>query len=113
MARYTVTHEGKMACFSSIPDGFITPFLPPHVYEAWWIGNIILAELRDKCERNTMPMEDAVEALCRNRSRLEAIAELEDAGIHEDFSSVLVDDHYNLDGSHVGEADEDDDDSGD
>ena len=35
MPRFNVEADGKWACFSSIPDEFITPFMPREEYEKW------------------------------------------------------------------------------
>lgn len=35
MPRYNVEADGEWACFSSIPDLFITPFMPLEEYEKW------------------------------------------------------------------------------
>ena len=35
MPRFNVEADGKWACFSSIVDEFITPFMPREEYEKW------------------------------------------------------------------------------
>lgn len=35
MPRFNVEADGKWACFSSITDEFITPFMPREEYEKW------------------------------------------------------------------------------
>ena len=35
MPRYNVEHDGYWACFSSIVDDFVTPFMPLARYEEW------------------------------------------------------------------------------
>lgn len=35
MPRYNVEVDGKWACFSSIVDWFVTPFMPLEEYEKW------------------------------------------------------------------------------
>ena len=35
MPRYNVEHNGKWACFSSVVDDYITPWMPLDEYERW------------------------------------------------------------------------------
>ena len=35
MPRFNVESDGKWACFSSVPDEFITPFMTREEYEKW------------------------------------------------------------------------------
>lgn len=35
MPRFNVNHDGKWACFSTVVDDFITPFMPLDEYEKW------------------------------------------------------------------------------
>ena len=35
MPRYNVEADDEWACFSTISDGFITPFMPLEEYEKW------------------------------------------------------------------------------
>lgn len=50
MPRYNVEADGKWACFSTIVDDFITPFMERKDYEKW---------RQDQYGRDNIPIEQA------------------------------------------------------
>lgn len=67
MPRFNVEHEGKWACFSSIIDDFITPFMPLDEYEKWrWFQ--YGRDVTDLNKANKMSYKEALEII--NRTNL-------------------------------------------
>jgi hypothetical protein len=72
MPRYSVEHENKWACFSSIVDDFITEFMPLDEYESWRkaeYGNMTV----DLSKANKMSYEEALETINLNKSEVEKV----------------------------------------
>lgn len=70
MPRYNVkNNKGEWACFSSISDSFITPFMPKDEYEKWRIKEYNYTEKdyepAEKC--NIMPYEEAMQTVLCNK----------------------------------------------
>lgn len=62
MPRYNVEHEEKWACFSTVVDDFVTPFMRIKRYERWRkkeYGNANIPLL----EANLMTYEEAMEII--------------------------------------------------
>lgn len=72
MPRYNVEYNGKWACFSSIPDGFITPLMDKEDYERWRMEEYGLDQYlpAEKCNRKTMPEAIFSASLNRHTKKL-------------------------------------------
>lgn len=84
MPRYNVKNsKGKWACFSSIIDEFITPFMSKDEYEKWRIKEYNYTEKdyepAEKC--NTMTIEEAIFSLSLNHTDKAIIENLVLAGL--------------------------------
>jgi len=93
MPRYNVKHNGKWACFSSIPDGFITPFMGKGEYEMWRKQEYGLDGYAPAEKCNTITMEDAVFSASLNRSFQETIDCILETGLEGDEIVSLIDAH--------------------
>lgn len=79
MPRYNVEHKGKWACFTSISDGFITPFMELEDFEQWrkeeyGRGRPLIEQA------NKMSMDEALFSMIVARSRQDILKELEEIG---------------------------------
>ncbi len=63
MPRYNVEHKGKWACFSTIVDEFITPFMRRRRYDRWRLKEYGRAGFYPLEETNLMTYEEALEAM--------------------------------------------------
>ena len=81
MARYNVEHNGKWACFSSIPEGFISDFMDKDAYEEWRKQEYGPTDhtLAEECNR--MTIEDAALYISMNRTRKYAFECLLECGL--------------------------------
>ena len=61
MPRFNVEHNGKWACFSTISDDFITPFMSRRRYDRWRKKEYGRAEYVPIEEANRMDYEEAME----------------------------------------------------
>lgn len=81
MPRCNVESGGQWACFSTITDGFVTPFMPREEYEAWrkkeYAGNYIVS----LDHANHMTLQDALMQLSLNRSDEEIMQCMRAAGL--------------------------------
>lgn len=89
MPRYNVKNsKGQWACFSSIVDKFVTPFMPKDEYEQWRIKEYNYTEKdyvpAEKC--NTMTLEEAIFSLSLNHTDKEIIENLAFAGLIQPLS---------------------------
>ncbi len=80
MPRYNVEADGKWACFSTIVDDFITPFMERKDYEEWrqeqyGRDNIPIEQA------NQMPLARALRALSLNRSDADILISLRSSGL--------------------------------
>lgn len=70
MPRYNVEYNGKWACFSSVVDNFITPFMSREDYENWR-----KSEYGKQCvpieQTNLMMYEEATEIIERANISIE------------------------------------------
>lgn len=86
MPRYNVRADGKWACFSSISEEFITPFMPVIDYEQWRDVEYGLSK-RPLDFSAKMELKDAIfmlslnhpdEAICKNLRFAGLLAEREE-----------------------------------
>lgn len=81
MPRYNVNHRGKWACFSSISDNFITPFMNKSDYEKWRKQQYGIFNSRPAEQSNIMTMKEAVLSIRLNRTHNEALECLLESGL--------------------------------
>ena len=82
MGRCNVRREdGKWACFSTVVDAFITPFVSEKRYEAW-LRKEYGRSWRPVSGGYKMPFDETLDAICLNRTREEVIEQLKFAGIN-------------------------------
>ena len=91
MPRFNVHHNGKWDCFSSISDGFVTPFMDKAAYEEWrkvqyGIHNYEPAE---RC--NMKEIDEAVHSIALNRDHDEALIVLLEVFTQEEAEKLLYD----------------------
>lgn len=84
MPRYNVKNaNGKWACFSSIIDEFVTPFMPKDEYEKWRIKEYNYTEKdyepAENC--NTMTVEEAIFSLSLNHTGKQILKNLAFCGL--------------------------------
>ena len=81
MPRYNVQREdGKCACFSSVVDAFITPFLDEEEYENWRKEEY-LKDFRPVKDGYKQTLSDTLDSLCLNKTFNEVLENLKFAGI--------------------------------
>lgn len=80
MPRYNVEADGEWACFSSVVDAFITPFMPKKEYEKWR-DNEYGAENVPLEKANKMSLKAALFALSLNKTDEEIVSCLREAGL--------------------------------
>jgi len=107
MPHYAVQYKDKWAMFTSVADGFLSPFMPEEEFVKWCRWEYHEPEqcsVSDcKCpfhrkrftERNQMTMEDAVDAMMpfygrRSRILKKAVKKLVELGIDKDDAEKLV-----------------------
>lgn len=73
MPRYSVEHNNRYACFSSIVDGFITPFT-----------------VKNLEQYNPMDMRDAISSIRLHNTHEETIEQLTECGISKEEAEKLV-----------------------
>ena len=80
MPRFNVEVDGQWACFSSIVDVFITPFMDKEEYEAWRHKEYgCHIEPAEKCNRKSLA--DCIRDIGLNRSDEEICDELRSVGL--------------------------------
>lgn len=89
MPRYNVNHNCKWACFSSIVDAFITPFMEKSCYEQWRKCQYG-AEYKPLEECNQMEFKRAISSLRIHHSHEETLEQLIECGI-DDAEKLLYD----------------------
>ncbi|MFT9076549.1 hypothetical protein [Ethanoligenens sp.] len=80
MPRYNVKADDEYACFSSIVDAFITPFMPIEDYEKWRereYGKDTMPLER----ANHMPLREALFRVSLNKTDAEIMDNLREAGL--------------------------------
>lgn len=86
MPRCNVESGGQWACFSTITDDFITPFMPKAEYEAWrkkeYEGHLI----KPLDLANRMTLQDALMQMSLNRSDEEIMQCMREVGLFYDKS---------------------------
>lgn len=92
MPRCNVESGGQWACFSTITDDFVTPFMPRAEYEAWrkkeYEGRII----KPLDLANRMTLQDALMQMSLNRSDEEIMQCMREVGLFYDKSKEPDDD---------------------
>lgn len=63
MSRYNVEHEGRWACFSTLTEEFITPFMCVKRYNWWRKRQYGKAGYVPLPEANTMTYAEAIERI--------------------------------------------------
>lgn len=86
MPRYNVEVDGKWACFSSVVDSFITPFMPLEEYEKWRDEEYGWSKEPLK-SANKMSLKDALFSLSLNKSDREIMECMREAGLFWDKKS--------------------------
>jgi hypothetical protein len=89
MPRFNVEHNGKWACFSTIPDGFITVFAEKSDYEEWRLEEYGRVSYKPSEDCNIMTMSEAVSSASLNHSKEEVICDLLEAGISPGEADTL------------------------
>ena len=92
MPRFNVQRaDGKWACFSTIVDAFVTGFADEEEYEEWRKQEYGRAGYRPVRECNIMTVEEAISAICNNRSYAEVVNQLKWAELDtpENLTTVL------------------------
>lgn len=83
LPRYNVEYNGKWACFSTVVDAFITPFINEEQYESWRKEEYGRAGYSPVMECNLMTIQDAAFYASLNRPMEETVKCLLWAGISE------------------------------
>lgn len=92
MPRYNVNYNGKWACFTSVSDGFITPFMDKSDYEEWRKQQYGIADYRPAEECNMMTMKESVVSIRMNRTHNDALTCLLECGLPvEECEKLLYD----------------------
>lgn len=94
MPRYNVKNaNGKWACFSSIIDEFVTPFMPKDEYEKWRIKEYNYTEKdyepAENC--NTMTVEEAIFSLSLNHTGKQILENLAFCGLIKPLEEIRED----------------------
>lgn len=97
MPRYNVTHNNKWACFSSISDGFITPFMDKTDYEEWRKWQYGVSDYKPAEQCNMMTMTEAITSIRIHNTHTETLNQLCGCGIPEDEAETLL---YDLETEH-------------
>lgn len=84
MPRYSVKHNGMWACFSTIVDAFITPFMAKESYEQWRLEEYGKAGYKPAECSNMMTIGEAVSSTSLNRTYKETCACLVETGLSVD-----------------------------
>jgi len=94
MPRYNVNYNDKLACFSSIVDGFVSEFMNEYDYNGW--RNIQRGD-HAVSPRNIMTMKEAVSSIRMHNSHNESVEELVECGISQEESESLI---YDIESEH-------------
>lgn len=90
MPRYNVEHKGKWTCFSSISDGFITPFMEKEEYEQWRKEEYGTDDYQPAEMCNGKSMLKAVFFIQLNRTREQALNCLVESGLSKEECEQLL-----------------------
>lgn len=90
MPRYNVKYNGKWACFTSVSDGFITPFVDKTDYEEWRKRQYGIADYRSAEECNMMTIREAISSIRIYNNHEETLKQLICCGIPEDEAELMV-----------------------
>lgn len=81
MPRCNVESGGRWACFSTITDDFVTPFMSREEYEAWRKKEYAEHIIKPLDRANRMTLQDALMQLSLNRSDEEIMLCMRAAGL--------------------------------
>jgi len=90
MPRYNVEYNGKWACYTSISDGWITPFMSKDEYEKWRMVEYGSADYAPAEKRNRMTIQEAVFSASLNRDHVELIEIMQKSGLSQTEIEKLV-----------------------
>ena len=93
MPRFSVTHNGKWACFSTIVDAFITEFMSKEEYEKWRRDEYGMASHKPAEQCNMYTMAEAVESASLYYSKEDVLKNLVESGIGEAEAGELYAKH--------------------
>lgn len=90
MGRVNVEYNGKWACFSSIVDALITPFMDKEAYVEWQKKEygIYCSPIN---ERNTITIQEAVGHIRLNHDTEESLEILTDSGLSDKEAKKFID----------------------
>lgn len=80
MPRYNVEANGKWACFSTVVDDFITPFMERKDYEEWRRDQYGVSSVPIE-QANNMPLARALFCLSLNKKDEEIMTSLRKCGL--------------------------------
>jgi len=89
MPRYSVEHNGKWACFSTISDQFIRPFSDKADHEAWRLLEYGRADYLPAEKCNMMTIGEAVSDASLYNEKEDVINNLVEAGIDRAEAETL------------------------
>lgn len=92
MPRHNVEYNNRWVCFTSISDGFITPFMDKNDYEEWQKQQYGIFNYRPAEQCNIITMEKAAFLIRLNRTHEEALDCLLECGLSEkECNKILYD----------------------
>ena len=96
MPRFNVEHNGKWACFSTIPELFITNFVEKSEYENWRLEEYGRANYIPVEQCNKYSISEAIFKASLNHSKEEVIENLvNEAGLEQAEAETLWEAHRN------------------
>lgn len=81
MSRYNVEVDGKWACFSSVVNAFVTPFMEKEEYESWRREEYGRAYFKPAETCNRMTLAECLKAISLTRTDEEICQELLRVGL--------------------------------
>ena len=80
MARHSVEVNGEWACFSSIVEDFLTPFMSLTEYELWQKRECSQSKASGR-SMTPLPLREALFKLCLNKTDTEIMDSLRTCGL--------------------------------
>lgn len=90
MGRVNVEYNGRWACFSTIVDSLITPFMNLEDYEQWRKEELGRVYYNPIMERNTRSIEEVISIIYMVHGREKTITLLVDCGLSLEEAESLV-----------------------
>lgn len=81
MAHINITHNGKYACFSTVTDTLITPFMCTYEYEKWRQREYGLLYYKPIIQRNTQTLKEALSNTRLNETHEDTLNKYAQCGI--------------------------------